>query len=69
MKEWPSKGNSATLTFNAQTATATVGNTPGAALPNTGGPGTKMLYFFGIMLAGLAGTGLVMKRRRRKNVA
>jgi LPXTG-motif cell wall-anchored protein len=43
----------------------TIPNAPGVALPNTGGPGTNMLYFFGIMLAGLAGTGLVMKRRRR----
>jgi len=45
----------------------TITNNPGVALPNTGGPGTNMLYFFGIMLAGLAGAGLVMKRRRRKN--
>ena len=35
------------------------------ALPNTGGPGTNMLYLLGIMLTGLAGAGLVMKRRRR----
>ena len=42
-----------------------VGNTPGAALPNTGGPGTNMIYLFGIMLTGLAGTGILMKRRRR----
>ena len=46
----------------------TVKNTPGASLPNAGGPGTNLIYLFGIMLTGLAGTGLVMKRRRR-NVA
>jgi LPXTG-motif cell wall-anchored protein len=46
----------------------TVENTPGASLPNAGGPGTNLIYLFGIMLTGLAGTGLVMKRRRR-NVA
>jgi LPXTG-motif cell wall-anchored protein len=42
-----------------------VKNEPGAALPNTGGPGTNLIYIFGIMLTGLAGVGLVMKRRRR----
>ena len=42
-----------------------VGNTPGAALPSTGGPGTNMIYLFGIMLTGFAGFGFVMKRRRR----
>ena len=37
----------------------------GYELPATGGLGTNMLYLFGIMLTGLAGAGLVMKRRRR----
>ena len=45
-----------------------VGNTPGAALPNSGGPGTRFIYLLGIMLAGLAGAGLVMKRKRRNAV-
>ena len=40
-------------------------NEPGAALPNTGGPGTTVLYLLGIMLTGLAGAGLVMRKRRR----
>jgi uncharacterized surface anchored protein len=35
----------------------TVKNTPGASLPNAGGPGTNLIYLFGIMLTGLAGTG------------
>ena len=42
-----------------------VENEPGAALPSTGGPGTNLIYLLGIMLTSLAGTGLVMKRRKR----
>ena len=34
-------------------------NTAGTALPSTGGPGTNMLYLFGVLLTGLAGAGLV----------
>ena len=45
-----------------------VKNTPGAALPNTGGPGTDLTYLLGIMLTGLAGTGLVIRRRRKQSV-
>ena len=43
----------------------TIENTPGAALPHTGGHGTNMLYLLGITLIGLAGAGFVMKKRRR----
>ena len=43
-------------------------NEPGAALPNTGGPGTKMLYLFGITMIGLATSGFVVMRRRRRNI-
>ena len=43
-----------------------VENTPGAALPNTGGPGTTLIYLLGIMCTGIAGVGLAMKRRRKK---
>ena len=42
-----------------------MGNTPGAALPNTGGPGTKLFYLLGIILTTFAGAGLVMWKRRR----
>lgn len=42
-----------------------VGNTPGAALPNSGGSGTNKIYLLGIMLIGFACTGLVMRRRRK----
>ena len=44
--------------------TFTVENIPGAALPNTGGSGTTMIYLLGIMLTGLAGAGLVMRKRK-----
>lgn len=42
-----------------------IGNTPGVALPNTGGPGTTALYLIGIMLTAFAGAGLAMKKRRK----
>ena len=57
--------NNVTVTSDGSSLEFIMENTPGAALPYTGGPGTNMLYFFGIMLTGLAGAGLVMKRRRR----
>ncbi|MBR3188065.1 MAG: LPXTG cell wall anchor domain-containing protein [Lachnospiraceae bacterium] len=41
-----------------------VQNSAGAELPHTGGPGTTLIYFLGIMLTGFAGAGLVMRRRR-----
>ena len=40
-------------------------NTPGAALPNTGGPGTTPFYILGIILTAFAGAGLVMRKRKR----
>ena len=45
--------------------TIVVGNEPGAALPNTGGPGTNLIYLIGLMLTVFAGAGLVMKKRRK----
>lgn len=45
-----------------------VENEPGVALPNTGGPGTNMIYLFGVMLTGFAGVSLVMKKRRGNSV-
>ena len=38
-------------------------NNPGVTLPATGGPGTTMLYFLGIILIGIAGAALTIKRR------
>lgn len=43
-----------------------VGNTPGAILPSTGGPGTNILYLIGCILTILAGVGIVMRRKRRE---
>ena len=46
-----------------------IANNPGVELPATGGPGTTALYLLGIMLTGLAGAGLLMKRKRRRDAA
>ena len=43
--------------------TINVGNEPGAALPNTGGVGTTMLYIIGALLIIGAGTVLAIRRR------
>ena len=43
--------------------TFTVGNEPGTALPNTGGPGTIVFTTLGSIL--IAGTGFLLWRRRR----
>lgn len=40
-------------------------NNPGVTLPATGGPGTTMLYFLGIILTGIAGASLIIKRRMK----
>ena len=45
--------------------TLVIPNTPGAALPNTGGPGTNLIYLLGIMLTGIAGAGLMMRKRKQ----
>lgn len=42
-----------------------VENTPGAVLPNAGGPGTGLLYILGTMLISIAGVVFVMRRRRK----
>ena len=54
--------------FDGAISLITITNTPGVSLPSTGGPGTNLIYLLGIMLTGFAGSGLVMKRRR-KNAA
>ena len=38
----------------AVNATFRFSNTPGAALPNTGGSGTQLFYIIGIMLIGVS---------------
>ena len=42
-----------------------VWNNPGVSLPNTGGPGTNVIYLLGTILTALAGAGLVLRKRRR----
>lgn len=44
-------------------------NTAGASLPSTGGPGTSVIWLSGLVLAGLAGAGLLLERRRNKKTA
>lgn len=44
-------------------STLTVGNTPGAVLPHTGGPGTRIFMVLGGLFLGLGGL-LFMKRQR-----
>ena len=44
-------------------------NTPGAALPSTGGPGTSLICLLGMMLSGSAGAGMVLKKRRKSKAA
>ena len=46
----------------------TVTNTPGASLPSAGGPGTKHLSLLGLMLTGIAGAGLVKRKKQRGSV-
>ena len=48
------------------TATFNVQNTAGAELPSTGGPGTKLIYLIGLILAALSGAGLVIRRSQRR---
>ena len=38
-------------------------NTPGPTLPHTGGPGTRLIYLFGMMLTVIAGAVLVIRKR------
>jgi len=42
-----------------------ISNNPGFELPSTGGPGTTAFYILGMILTCLAGTGLVMFRKRK----
>ncbi len=45
----------------------TIQNTPGQALPNTGGAGATVLYVLGAVLIALSGTGLAAVRRRKQS--
>ncbi len=45
--------------------TLKISNSAGYELPSTGGPGTNLIYLLDIMLTGIAGAGLLMRKRRR----
>lgn len=65
---WKERVNSDTLILTAasgsQPASIKVGNTPGVALPNSGGPGVRHFYILGVLMTALAGAWYVMRRRR-----
>lgn len=43
--------------------TLLIENEPGPVLPHTGGPGTRLIYLFGFLLAIMSGAALVIKKR------
>ena len=53
-----------TVTYDSETTTFTVGNTPGAALPATGGPGTTLYYVAGSALLLLALALLLFRKKQ-----
>lgn len=64
---WKERASGGTLLFEAahgnDPALATVGNEPGAALPNSGGPGTTWIYLLGCLL--FIGCSILLVARRR----
>ena len=60
---WSDGTANSNVTFATANNTATVENTPGAALPSTGGPGTRLYTIFGSIL--ILGAGVLLWRRRR----
>ncbi|MBR2257107.1 MAG: Cna B-type domain-containing protein [Blautia sp.] len=66
-KSWEEVTSIENVQFTAahaeENALATVENTPGAALPNTGGMGTTIFYLIGAVMTLGAGLLLVQKRR------
>ena len=51
------------VSFSSTGNVFTIPNTPGAALPNTGGPGTRLFTILGSIL--ILGAGVLLWRRRR----
>ena len=77
-KNWTATSTDTTVanvTFTAATAepaapaTAQVANTPGTALPMTGGIGTNLFTILGAILSGTAGAILTIRRRKHKQTA
>ena len=52
------------ISLDSDGVTITIDNTPGAALPKTGGPGSTLIYFIGIMLVTISGALLAVRRMR-----
>ena len=63
---WVTKSSEDMVSYS--NASFTVENTPGAALPSTGGPGDGLYYFIGLMMAIVAGTGFFLKRTENASV-
>ena len=55
------------MSNNQKSKTFTVGNTPGTALPNTGGSGTLLFTAGGFALILMAGALLIGRRKRKHN--
>ena len=53
------------LVFDADINTFTIGNTPGTALPQTGGIGTTLFTALGGLMTATAGAILTIKRKRK----
>ncbi|MBR6732078.1 MAG: Cna B-type domain-containing protein [Bacteroidales bacterium] len=64
---WTPGSNDDVFTFSAASgndpAEATIGNEPGAELPHTGGPGTRVFTILGAVLTLIAGGLLLLKRK------
>ena len=61
-----SGGSGISYDDKTQVYTLKISNLTGYELPSTGGPGTMLIHAFGIVLAGLAGTCLSLKKRKRR---
>ena len=53
------------LRLESNKLTIIVGNTPGAALPNTGGPGAGVYRLPGALMIALSTAALALRRKRR----
>ena len=64
--EWqPDTTQNGPITYDAETMTVTVGNTPGTALPQTGGIGTTLFTALGGLMTATAGVILTIRRKRK----
>ena len=59
--------NTGFVTYDKDTATFTIQNKEGLALPSTGGTGTQAYMAGGLALMLLAGLALLVRRRKKCN--